>query len=141
VVPDRCVVDIDRRISPGETDPDLVREPFVRLIEDIRRDHPEVDIDVVIREWTDAAEAPQDSAIVRLARAAVTAVTGDPPSVVGFTGITDARFYINHAAIPTVILGPGSLTVAHTANESIEVDELVSGSRAYARIFAGFLGA
>jgi succinyl-diaminopimelate desuccinylase len=140
VVPDRCVVDIDRRISPGETDPDLVREPFVRLIEDIRRDHPEVDIDVAIREWTDAAEAPQDSAIVDLAHAAVAAVTGNPPSVVGFTGITDARFYINHAAIPTVILGPGSLTVAHTANESIDVHELVSGARTYARIFAGFLG-
>ena len=58
----------------------------------------------------------------------------------GFTGITDARFYINQAEIPTVILGPGSLTVAHTAGESIDVDELVAGARSYARIFTTFLG-
>ena len=39
-----------------------------------------------------------------------------------------------------MILGPGSLTVAHTADESVDVDELVAGARGYARIFAAFLG-
>ena len=33
VVPDRCEVDIDRRISPGETDPEQVRAPFLALVE------------------------------------------------------------------------------------------------------------
>jgi acetylornithine deacetylase/succinyl-diaminopimelate desuccinylase-like protein len=140
VVPDRCEVDIDRRISPGERDPERVRAPFLELVEDLHRQHPEVEIGVELREWTDAAEAPADSAIVKLARDAVTAETGTAPDLVGFTGITDARFYINQAKIPTVILGPGSLSVAHTANESIGTDELVSGARAYARIFAAFLG-
>ena len=51
-----------------------------------------------------------------------------------------ARFYINDAHIPTVIAGPGSLSLAHTANESIGVTELVDAARAYARIFVGFLG-
>jgi acetylornithine deacetylase/succinyl-diaminopimelate desuccinylase-like protein len=59
---------------------------------------------------------------------------------VGFTGITDARFYINDVRIPTVIAGPGSLSLAHTANESIGIDEMVTAARAYARIFVGFLG-
>nr|MBA3739126.1 M20/M25/M40 family metallo-hydrolase [Actinomycetota bacterium] len=67
--------------------------------------------------------------------------TGTPPPFVGFTGITDARFYINDAHIPTVIAGPGSLSLAHTANESIGVDEMVVAARAYARVFVGFLGA
>ena len=66
-------------------------------------------------------------------------MTGSRPPFVGFTGITDARFYINQADIPTVICGPGSLTVAHTANESVKVDDLVAGARAYARMFAAFL--
>ncbi|HSH32406.1 MAG TPA: M20/M25/M40 family metallo-hydrolase, partial [Actinomycetota bacterium] len=140
VVPDRCEVDIDRRISPGETDPEQVRAPFLALVADLQRDHPELKIDVELREWTDAAEASPDTEIVRIARDAVAAQTGSPPASVGFTGITDARFYINQAEIPTVILGPGSLTVAHTAGESIDVDELVAGARSYARIFATFLG-
>jgi acetylornithine deacetylase/succinyl-diaminopimelate desuccinylase-like protein len=91
-----------------------------------------------VREWTEAAEAPADSAIAALARRAIAAETGAPAEDVGFTGITDARFYINQAKIPAIILGPGSLTVAHTANEWAPVDELVAASRIYARIFAGF---
>jgi acetylornithine deacetylase/succinyl-diaminopimelate desuccinylase len=58
----------------------------------------------------------------------------------GFTGITDARFYINDARIPAVILGPGSLSVAHAADEWIDLNELVTGARIYARMFASFLG-
>jgi acetylornithine deacetylase/succinyl-diaminopimelate desuccinylase len=66
---------------------------------------------------------------------------GSPAADAGFTGITDARFYINEAAIPTVIFGPGSLSVAHAANEWVAVDELVVGARVYARLFADLLAA
>ena len=140
VVPDRCQVDIDRRIVPGETDPEQVLAPFVQLVDRIRADHPEVDIEIVVREWTDAAEAPRDSLIATIARAAVAAETGRSAPDVGFTGITDARFYINDRAIPTIVLGPGSLAVAHAANESLAIGELTAAARIYARIFATFLG-
>jgi succinyl-diaminopimelate desuccinylase len=140
VVPDRCEVDIDRRIVPGEIEPEEVLAPFRRLVDDLRREHPEIDIQTSLREWTEAAEASPDSVIAAVARDAVAAEIGRPPPFVGFTGITDARFYINDARIPTVILGPGSLSVAHTADEWVGVDELVIASRAYARIFVGFLG-
>jgi succinyl-diaminopimelate desuccinylase len=141
VVPDRCEVDIDRRIVPGETDPDEVLAPFLALVASLREQHPEVDIHVELREWTEAAEASPDTDIARIAADAVAASTGARPALVGFTGITDARFYINQARVPTVICGPGSLTVAHTANESVPFDELVAGARSYARMFAAFLGA
>jgi succinyl-diaminopimelate desuccinylase len=140
VVPDRCVLDIDRRLIPGEADPDAVLAPFRALVEDLRRDHPDVELELALREWTDAAEASPDSPIAAVARAAVEAETGVGPEDVGFTGITDARFYINDARIPTVILGPGSLTVAHTANEWVAVADLVTAARVYARIFVAFLG-
>jgi len=141
VVPDRCEVDIDRRILPGETDPEAVRTPFVELVQRLRAEHPEIDIDVGLREWTEAAEGSSDAAIARVARAAVEAETGRPPDDVGFTGITDARFYLNDAGIPGVVLGPGSLSLAHTANESVPVDELVAAARIYARIFVASCGA
>jgi acetylornithine deacetylase/succinyl-diaminopimelate desuccinylase family protein len=141
VVPDRCEVDIDRRLIPGETSPEQVLAPFERLAAEIGREHPEVDLTFALREWTEAAEAPPTSAIAELCRTAVADETGTIATDVGFTGITDARFYINEAKIPTVILGPGSLSVAHTANESIGVDELVAAARIYARVFVRFLGA
>jgi succinyl-diaminopimelate desuccinylase len=141
VVPDRCVLDIDRRLLPGETNPEAVLAPFRAIVEDLRREHPEVDVELALREWTDAAEAPSDSRIAALARAAVEAETAVGPEDVGFTGITDARFYINDAKIPTVILGPGSLSAAHTANEWVAVEDLVTAARVYARMFVAFLGA
>ena len=96
-----------------------------------------MEIDVALREWTDAAESSPDSRRSPASPStAVEATTGTRAEFVGFTGITDARFYINHARIPTVICGPGSLAVAHAANESVPVDELVAGARAYARMFA-----
>ena len=139
VVPDRCAVDIDRRILPGEDDPDAVLAPFHQLAAELRREHPEVDVRSEIREWTDAAEAPADSEIADILRAAVTAERGSPPADAGFTGITDARYYINDAKIPAVIFGPGSLSVAHTADEWVDVPDLVQAARIYARTFVGSL--
>jgi succinyl-diaminopimelate desuccinylase len=140
VVPDRCEVEIDRRIVPGEEDPDEVLAPFRRLVDDLVAERPDTRIEISLKDWTEAAETTGDSAIASLVRDAIAAETGSPPPFVGFTGITDARFYINDAHIPTVIVGPGSLSLAHTANESIGVDEMVAAARAYARIFVGFLG-
>lgn len=141
VVPDRCSVDIDRRVIPGETDPQEVLAPLRALIDELHAEHPEVLIELEVREWTDAAEAPPDSRVATLARAAVAAETGATPADAGFTGITDARYYINRAGIPAVILGPGSLSVAHTADEWVAVEDLVTAARASARLFVSFLGA
>lgn len=140
VVPDRCEMIIDRRIVPGETDPAEVLAPFHDLGAAIAAEHPEVDLTFQLDAWTDAAEANADSDIAGSARQAIVAERGARPADVGFTGITDARFYINDAKIPTVILGPGSLSVAHTANEWVLVDDLVAAARIYARIFVRFLG-
>jgi acetylornithine deacetylase/succinyl-diaminopimelate desuccinylase-like protein len=140
VVPDRCVVDIDRRILPGETSREAVLEPFEHLAAAIAHDHPEVDLSFALREWTDAAESDPASAIAERCRTAVRD-DGREPADLGFTGITDARFYINEVTIPTVILGPGSLDVAHTADEWVAVDDLLAAARIYTRVLLRFLGA
>jgi succinyl-diaminopimelate desuccinylase len=139
VVADRCVVEIDRRIIPGETEPEEVLEPFDRLADAIRTEHSEVDLSFAIGLWTDAAEVTGDPAIADLCRAALREEAGRAPLDTGFTGITDARFYLNDRSIPTIILGPGSLGVAHTANESVEIAQLVAAARVYARVFTRFL--
>jgi acetylornithine deacetylase/succinyl-diaminopimelate desuccinylase-like protein len=141
VVPDRCELVIDRRIVPGETDPAEVLAPFERLAASIAKEHPDVDLTFRIDGWTEAAEADAGSVIAGHARQGIAAERGVAPADLGFTGITDARFYINDAHIPTVIVGPGSLSVAHTANEWVLVEDLVAAARIYARIFIGFLGA
>jgi acetylornithine deacetylase/succinyl-diaminopimelate desuccinylase-like protein len=139
-VPDLCVADVDRRLLPGETRP-AIEAAYEALFERMRAEDPQTRIEAVCREWTEPAEAAADSAIAQLCRTAVAEDRGAEPPDVGFTGITDARFYINGGAIPTVILGPGSLRDAHTAGESIAVENLVAAARIYARVFVRFLGA
>lgn len=139
VVADRCVVDIDRRTIPGERSQEEVLEPFERLAASIRDEDPDADLSFELRMWLDAAEADPAWPISERCRSAIEGVLGRPSQDVGFTGITDARYYLNEAKIPTVLLGPGTLAIAHTANEWVEVDELVAAARIYARVFADIL--
>ena len=109
------------------------------MVEDIAAAHPEVRIDLEIREWTDAAEARRTAGSRGSARAAVAAETGArPPTSVSPASPTPA--ITSTAPIPAVILGPGSLGVAHTADEWVAVEDLVTATRACARLFVGFLG-
>src|SRR4029453_19620335 len=82
---DRWVVEIARRIIPGETDPEKVLEPFDRLADAIRTEHPEVDLSFAIGQWTEAAEVTGDPAIADLCRAAVREETGRAALATGFT--------------------------------------------------------
>jgi succinyl-diaminopimelate desuccinylase len=140
VVPDLCSVEIDRRTIPGERDQGAVLAPFEALADRIRAERPEVDLSFELKLWLEAAETAADSAIANACRAAVRAETGSEPVDAGFTGITDARYYINQRNIPTVLLGPGSLGAAHTADEFVETAELVTAARVFARAFLDFLG-
>jgi len=140
VVADLCSVEVDRRTIPGEDDPGKVLAAFETLAERIRAEHPEVDLSFEMKLWLEAAETSPYSAIADACRDAIRAETGAEPSDTGFTGITDARYYINQQKIPTVLLGPGSLAAAHTADEFVETAELITAARVFARVFVGFLG-
>jgi acetylornithine deacetylase/succinyl-diaminopimelate desuccinylase len=59
-----------------------------------------------------------------------------PPSISAFGGWTDASLISNFAHIPTVVFGPGDLSVAHSPCEYIPVEELRLGTMAYAMLAA-----
>ena len=70
--------------------------------------------------------------------AAATEAQGRPGEVVGFRGSSDARF-LAEAGADVVVWGPGDISVAHTAREFIDLDELERGAIAYALAFARLL--
>ena len=51
------------------------------------------------------------------------------------TASCDAWFYNNQLGIPTVVFGPGSLKVAHSRAEQIDMNEIAEA----ARVLLGFL--
>ncbi len=60
---------------------------------------------------------------------AATDVRGFAVLPTAFTAATDAP----NLGIPAVICGPGSITVAHTLNEYVDLDEVVAATKIYLR--------
>jgi acetylornithine deacetylase len=58
----------------------------------------------------------------------------------GFDAWTDHVTLINEGGIPTIVLGPGDLTDAHTIDEFIEIGELRECVEIYARIATAWAG-
>jgi acetylornithine deacetylase/succinyl-diaminopimelate desuccinylase-like protein len=57
---------------------------------------------------------------------------GVDAELVGFNAATDARFLVHDAGVPTLHFGPGSITDdAHTVDESVAVDDLVTAAAVY----------
>ncbi|HVL79956.1 MAG TPA: M20 family metallopeptidase [Actinomycetota bacterium] len=138
-VPDRCVIEVDRRTLPGETVDEVVGE-FNGVIDRVKEDVPELRARIEIHNWADACETPEGTRLVDLLRDARTAFGGEPVEF-GYGGATDARFLINDAGTPSVICGPGDILLAHTTGEYVSVEELVEGTRIYAHAIARFLDA
>jgi acetylornithine deacetylase len=60
--------------------------------------------------------------VVDMADAARSA-TGRPAQVTARSGVTDMRHLVRYASLPSVTFGPGSMHVAHTAGESVDIEE------------------
>lgn len=61
--------------------------------------------------------------MIRTAFAAAEAATGERQTPFGLTCNTDMNHFVR-AGIPTVIIGPGTITVAHKPNEYVELSQL-----------------
>jgi acetylornithine deacetylase len=81
--------------------------------------------------WWPPYDLPADAPICRTAAAAYEATLDEAPKYYGFAAVDDAAF-LNRAGIPAISMGPGSLAVAHAANEYVEIAELVDAAKIYA---------
>jgi acetylornithine deacetylase/succinyl-diaminopimelate desuccinylase-like protein len=90
-------------------------------------------------DFAEPSEIDPEDEIVKISVEAIGEVTGERPKIKGFSGFTDARFYIKQCRIPTLILGPGGVDQSHTTNESVEVDALVKAAHIYGLIIFKFL--
>ena len=89
--------------------------------------------------WWPPYDVPKDSPICLAAAKAYEAVLNEPAKFYGFTAVDDATF-LNQAGIPTITLGPGSIEVAHTANEYVEVEDLLDAAKIYALTIVEWCG-
>jgi acetylornithine deacetylase/succinyl-diaminopimelate desuccinylase family protein len=129
IVPDRCAIELDWRILPGETW-DYARKELEAVLALARAEDPELHVEVDEPYQSFAGlETPVDAPIVRLAREAVRRIDGEHP-VRGVAYGTDGA-ELSPAGIPCVVLGPGDIAQAHTSTEYVEVQQVVKAAAIY----------
>jgi acetylornithine deacetylase len=75
---------------------------------------------------------PPDHALPVGLAAVVETVTGRRPELLGEPYGADMRLFINEGNTPCVMFGPGDVRVAHSADERVPLDEVVSCARVLA---------
>ncbi len=130
IVPDRCEIEIDRRLLPGENASDCIEEVRVLLdrvpggAESIEFGEPWVHM---------PALAPRADTWIGPLSSAIEAATGRRPAVRGVPFGTDAG-PLSEAGTPCVVLGPGDIAQAHTRDEWIELEQVQLAAEMYYRI-------
>lgn len=137
VVPDICDLVFDRRTVPGE-DHEEVRRELEQLLDRAAASGVEATV-LEYRRTSGPAETPADDPFVRLACDVVRRHGVGEPGPLGFEGGCDLVHFRSCGA-GGIVLGPGSLSVAHKPDEHVALAELVSASRIYRDIALRALG-
>jgi acetylornithine deacetylase len=131
VVPETCTATFDRRLLPGELGADALAW-CDRFLEGLRATDPEL---TLVREepftLDDALATEATAPIAQHVLAARSAVLG-PSELVGVPFGSDGSKLSVRGGIPTVVLGPGDIAQAHTADEYVEIRQLVQAAEIYA---------
>jgi acetylornithine deacetylase/succinyl-diaminopimelate desuccinylase family protein len=134
-VPDRCAIEIDRRLLPGERASDAVAH-YRQLLQSLNGITAEVEEPLLLVD--EALDTPADAAVVQTA----TQVLSDmglnaEPCGVPF-GCDASK--LSRAGIPSIVFGPGSIDRAHTADEYIELDQVERAFEFQRRFLLSFRG-
>ena len=140
IVAERCSIDIDRRVLPGESG---VVEEIAALVSDVCGCVDGLSYTVAeLDETAHVAHAPlgtsPDSAIVESAAAACCDLGLDPRPI-GVTYWTDGG-YLSLCGVDTIVLGPGDIADAHGPAERVGVDDLRRAALVYHRAAIGIAG-
>ncbi|MFH1022151.1 MAG: M20 family metallopeptidase [Planctomycetota bacterium] len=132
MVPDRCEIEAEWRMVPGETTAAVTAD--IRRI--LTREAKGVRFSIEIIQHYPPFEEDAASPVARL-------VMGACRRILGRARFATARWAANsgvfkRAGIPCVLFGPGSIRQAHTKDEYIVIADVARAARVYAEIIRAF---
>ncbi|MBK8091646.1 MAG: M20 family metallopeptidase [Verrucomicrobiaceae bacterium] len=137
-VPDEAVIEIDRRLLPGE-ELESVLAHYQGILDALMQHHPEVLAEMeppMLSDWPFQTDAGHP--FIHLCQDVLRSMQRED-GVCGVPFCSDASKFAR-LGIPTVLFGPGSIDQAHAAIEYVEcaqVEEAVTFYRAAAQRFGG----
>lgn len=138
VVPDRFDLVLDRRMVPGEDEAAVLEDLRALVARAAAEAGTPMEI-VAFKPTTGGpTETPADHPIVAAAQAACLRHNGRASPLGGFQGGCDL-VHLRRMGAAGVVLGPGSLDLAHKPNEYVPLDELLRACTIYRDIAATML--
>lgn len=135
-VPDDCVIEIDRRLLPGERVAGVL-DHYAALVAELKSTDPMFDAEMEPPMLVDEAlETPVDAVVVRRA-AQVLRELGLDPVPAGVPYGSDAS-KLSRQGVPAIIFGPGSIDRAHAAVEYVECDQVLLATEFYRQFLLRF---
>jgi acetylornithine deacetylase/succinyl-diaminopimelate desuccinylase-like protein len=120
VVPDQCVIELDRRILPADD--------FDAAYEDIKTTAQRAGASSVeLLTGTPGFSAPENGVGASAFAEAIRAVTGKAPERLNVVGASDARYFARDG-IEILVTGPGDGADSHIPNEFVRLSELVEAA-------------
>ncbi len=136
MVPDLCELEVDRRTLPGETQEHVYAE-FRALLDPLTRKNPDFRYNITAPTWrVPPNDISANEPVVRSLLTAYERVMGQRTQAAAFPGGSDAP----HMGFPTVLCGPGAITQAHSTNEYVTKDQLISAVKIYLHTVLDLLG-
>lgn len=130
-VPDFCEIEFDRQVLPGENIETVTREvtEVIELLEKQQGINVELNKIQQFNTW----EVSVRSQVVTMLASAYKKLFHREPIYSGFNGYSEVELLANNG-IPSVIFGPGDITLAHVPNENVQIQEVIDAAKVYALV-------
>tara|TARA_B110000014_G_scaffold201866_1_gene151623 strand:+ start:1336 stop:2595 length:1260 start_codon:yes stop_codon:yes gene_type:complete len=128
-VPESVMVEGRFGVFPGESALDA-RNAFENHLKKVSNSDVWLKENPPILEWFEgqfeSGQTDVNHSIIRALKHAYKNVKNNSAILEGVTYGSDLRLFTNHADIPAVLFGPGDVRLAHSANEYIEIEEVLT---------------
>lgn len=143
----RCLLQLDRRWIPGESQESALTE-LQGILDGLQMEDPSFQAALQIMESSRMEEGIVHEAfwmepgqpLARCVQESIMRVLGKEKTFGAFSAWSDGGLLAAYGGIPTVILGPGRLSSAHSPHESINISQLLPASLILADLFLRFCG-
>ncbi|MFO1064221.1 MAG: M20 family metallopeptidase [Pirellulales bacterium] len=135
-VPDRCTIEIDRRLLPHESIEEVLAD-YQRLTDRLAAEHPGFHAEMEAPMLTDIPLDTRADEPAVLTASGVLALMGLDGTPAGVPFGSDAS-KLARVGIPSMVFGPGSIDQAHAAVEFVDLDQVELASEFYRRFITEF---
>ncbi len=134
-IPDKCSLSLSLWFSPEETHETAIKS-FDSHIRSFATKNS-ISLEISYHKGASSYLLPKNEHIIQLASKVIKKVRDYEPEIQ--TSYASCDMYIfGRAGVPSIILGPGDIGMAHSANEYVQIEEVLTASKVYfeiARIF------